>query len=126
HGEQQVIVDDGQAAGEVADDVLELHGVGARCRPFEADHVGDLAQTLDGLEGDRGAGPERVVDDDADVGGARGGGDIFEEVFLGVGEVEWAGNLYELGAQFGGGLGEPLQLDRARGLRAHGDRQLAG
>jgi hypothetical protein len=53
------------------DHVLELHRVGARRRPFEADDVRDRAEPLDQAERDAGAGPEGVVDDDADVGGGR-------------------------------------------------------
>jgi hypothetical protein len=90
--EEEVVVDDGVALGEVRGDVLELHGVGTRRRPLEADDVGHIGEALDQAEGEPRRGPEGVVDDDADV--RRGGGartDKFLEVRLAVLEVEGAG-----------------------------------
>ena len=50
NGEEEIVVDDGEAVGEVRRHVLELHRVGARRRPFQADDVGDLGEPLDHAE----------------------------------------------------------------------------
>ena len=69
------------------------------------------------------AGPESVVDDDAQLRlGLGGGPDIGFEIRLGMGEVERTGHLDEIGADPLGRLGQPNQFQGAGGLRAHGDR----
>ena len=95
-------------------------------RPLEADHVGDQGQPLDHRARDPEARPERVVDDEPDVGGAGGGQDVLLEVALGVLEVEGRRDLDVVGADPLGGLGELDELAGARRLAAHRDRDAPG
>ena len=98
--EHQVVVDQRQPRREGGDDVLELHGVGARAGPFQPDQRRHpLDQPLDQGEGDAGRGPEGVVEDDADVGGVGRLADMLVEVLLGVEEIERAADLDVLAAQ---------------------------
>jgi hypothetical protein len=41
-GENEIIVDYGEASAEVADDILKLHGIGAWCGPFQPNNVRDF------------------------------------------------------------------------------------
>ena len=122
-GEEEVVVDDGVALGEMRGDVLELHGVGARRRPFQTDDVGHVGEALDQGERQACRGPEGIVDDDADLGGrGRALADEGLEISLAVLEIERAGDLDEIGAELLGGFGKAHQLQGASGLGAHGDR----
>jgi len=67
-------------------------------RPFQNDDIRDRAEPLDQRQRDAGAGPERVVDDDADIGRLRRGGHVFEEIFFRMVEVERARDLDEVAA----------------------------
>ena len=72
------------------------------------------------------AGPERVVDDEADVGGVGAGENVVEEVALGMGVVERRRDLDVVGPDGRRGLDEPDELERARRLAADRDRYPTG
>ena len=75
---------------------------------------GIVGEPLDQAERNRRARPERVVDDDADVGGGRRFRNVFVEILLGVLEIEGAGHLDEFGAEPLRRLGELPQLAASR------------
>ena len=119
-GEEQVVVDDREAVREARRDVLELHGVGTRRGPLQADDIRDSGKAFHHRERESGRRPERVVDDDADL--RRRGGRLAHElleVVLAVLEVERARHLDEVRAERLRRAGEADELERARGLGAH-------
>jgi hypothetical protein len=111
--EHQVIVDNRESRRETHDDVLELHRVGAGCRPFQANDIRYLQKLLDRREGNRRTGPEGVVDNDADLGGVRRCFHIIEEIAFGVTEIEGAGDLDVVEAEALSAFREADQLTRA-------------
>ena len=107
-------------------DALERHHRRVRRRPLQADDVRHVDQTLDERARQPEAGPERVVDDEPDVGCLGAGEDVVEEVALGVGVVERRRDLDVVRPDRGRGLHEPDQLERARRLAADRDRYATG
>ncbi len=120
--EADLIIDDAQPAGELHDDLLELHVVRSGRGPLQADYVRHVDKAFHEPALHGGTRRVGVVDDDSDVSRIGGGGDELVEVVFGRLEVERRRNLDVFGAYSVGRASQRCQLSRAGGLRAHHDR----